>query len=242
MRDLGGALTTLGHMPAALPSFLVVALVHLGAQAMTPDGWIAGITQVLLMPALAWVLHVSTPDPPSRLVRLVLVGLGLCWIGDTIPRFFPDGTDLDLALMLGAFVLAQLVYVAAFAPFVGRSIIRTRPKLLIPYLFVFLAVLGLTAGGTGGFLVGVIVYGAVITAMAVLATGLDRIAGIGGALFMVSDALIAVRAFGGLAVPHHELWVMLTYVLAQAMIVMAVANEDRADVADEDLPVAARQA
>lgn len=228
-------------MPAALPAFLVVALVHLGAQATAADGWIAGITQVLLMPALAWVLHASTPDPKSQLVRLVLVGLGLSWLGDTIPRFIPDGTDLDLALMLGAFVLAQLAYVAAFAPFAGRSIIRTRPKLLIPYALVFLAVLGLTAGGTGAFLVGVVVYGMVIITMAILATGLDRIAGIGGALFMVSDALIAVRAFGGLAVPYHELWVMLTYIVAQTMLVMAVANEDRA-VADEELPVAVRQA
>lgn len=227
-------------MPAALAAFLVVALVHLGAQATAPDGLIAGITQVCLMPALAWVLHASTPDPKSRLVRLVLVALGLSWVGDTIPRFIPDGTNLDLALMLGAFVLAQLVYVVAFAPFVGRSILRTRPKLLIPYALALLVVLGVTAGA-GSFFVGVVVYGVVIVTMAILATGLDRIAGIGGALFMVSDALIAVRAFGGLAVPHHDLWVMLTYVLAQAMIVMAVANEDRLLV-DDELPVAARQA
>ncbi len=214
-------------MPAALATFVVVALVHLGAQATAADGVVADLTQVLLMPALAWALLTSTPDPKSRLVRLTLLALALSWLGDTLPRFVEEGSDLGFVLMLGAFLLAQLAYVAAFLPFVGRSILRTRPAFLALYLLPFVLVLWLTSGAAGTFLLGVGVYGVTIITMAVLATGVDRVAGAGAVAFLVSDALIAVRAFGGLELPLHGLWVMLTYVAAQALIVTAVGHHDR---------------
>lgn len=215
-------------MPAALATFVVVALVHLGAQAIASDGVVAELTQVLLMPALAWVLLTSTPDPKSRLVRLTLLALALSWLGDTLPRFVEDGSDLGFGLMLGAFLLAQLAYVAAFLPFVGRSILRTRPAFLALYLLPFVLLLWLMSGTAGALLIGVGVYGLAIIAMAVLATGLDRIAGTGAVLFLASDALIALRAFAGIELPLHGLWVMLTYVAAQALLVAAVAHHDRA--------------
>ena len=119
-------------MPAALVTLAVVTLVHLLAQATVPGGVVADLTQVLLMPVLAWALVTSTPNPKSRLVRLVLLALTLSWLGDTLPRFAGDGSDLGFVLMLVTFLLAQLAYVAAFLPFVARSIVRTRPLLLLP--------------------------------------------------------------------------------------------------------------
>lgn len=217
-------------MPAALATLVVVALVHLVAQATAPGGVLADLTQVLLMPALAWVLLTGTPNPKSRLVRLVLLALLLSWLGDTLPRFAEDESEVGFGLMLGAFLLAQLAYVAAFLPFAGRSIARTRPVLLIPYLLALLVLVALTAGG-GGPLVPVIAYGLAIVVMAVLATGIDRVAAIGAVLFLVSDTFIAVRAFVGLELPLHGVWVMLTYVLGQALLVTAVAHHDRALVA-----------
>lgn len=214
-------------MPAAFLTFAVVALVHLVMQATTPGGVVADLTQVLLMPALAWVLLSGTPDPKSRLVRIVLLALGLSWLGDTLPRFAEEGSDVGFGLMLGAFLLAQLAYLAAFLPFVGRSIVRTRPALLAPYLLVFVLVLWVTSGGAGSFLLGVGVYGIAILAMAVLATGVDRVAAIGAIVFLFSDALIAVRAFADLELPLHGVWVMLTYVVGQALLVAAVAHHDR---------------
>ena len=40
----------------------------------------------------------------------------------------------------------------------------------------------------------------------------------GGALFMVSDSLIALERFGDLRLPLHEGWVMATYTAAQALL------------------------
>lgn len=214
-------------MRAPLVSLAVITLIHLIAQGAAPDGVIADLTQVLLMPALAWVLVTSTPRPPSRLVRLVLLALGLSWLGDTLPRFAEEGSDLGFALMLGAFLLAQLAYVAAFLPFASRSIARTRPVLLAPYLLALVLLVAVTAGGAGALLPAVVLYGVAIVAMAVLATGLDRVAATGAIVFLVSDALIALRAFAGLELPLHGVWVMLTYVLGQALLVAAVAHHDR---------------
>lgn len=214
-------------MPA-LVALVVVTLVHLAAQAVDPGGVVADLTQVLLMPALAWLLLTTTPLPRSRLVRLTLLALLLAWLGDTLPRFAADGSAVGFGLMLGAFLLAQLVYAVAFLPFVDRSIVRTRPVLIAPYVLALVVLVALTAAGAGAMLLAVIVYGIAIVAMAVLATGLDRVAAIGGIVFIVSDALIALRAFGDVELPLHAVWVMLTYVIGQALLVTSVAHHDRA--------------
>lgn len=215
-------------MPAALVTLAVVTLVHLLAQATVPGGVVADLTQVLLMPVLAWALVTSTPNPKSRLVRLVLLALTLSWLGDTLPRFAGDGSDLGFVLMLVTFLLAQLAYVAAFLPFVARSIVRTRPLLLLPYALALVALIAVVAGDAGALLPAVILYGVTILAMAVLATGIDTVATVGAIVFLVSDALIALSVFGGLDLPLHGVWVMLTYIAGQTLLVTAVAHHDRA--------------
>jgi hypothetical protein len=60
--------------------------------------------------------------------------------------------------------------------------------------------------------------------MAVLATGLGWVAGIGGALFFLSDSFIALRAFADVTLPAHGFWVMLTYILGQTLLVLAVVR------------------
>ncbi|NYF98304.1 lysoplasmalogenase [Janibacter cremeus] len=220
-------------MPIALLALVVVSLVHLGAQVAAPDGVVADLTQILLMPALLWVLLTSTPNPKSLLVRLVALALGLSWLGDTLPRFIGDGSDLGFGLMLGAFFLAQLAYVAAFLPFASRSIIRRRPALLAPYVILLAVIIAVTANGAGALFPVVLLYGLVIVGMAVLATGIDAVATTGAVLFLVSDGLIAISAFATLQLPLHGFWVMLTYVLGQTLITLAVCHQDRALAAQQ---------
>lgn len=213
-------------MPA-LAALVVVALVHLASQAVAPGGVLADLSQVLLMPVLAWLLWTTTPDPKSQLARLALAALGLSWLGDTLPRFFDDGSDAGFWAMVVPFLLAQIAYAAAFLPFVDRSIARTRPVLVAPCVVAVLAVLVFTALRTGAIWP-VLVYGAAIVTMAVLATGLDRVATVGAVVFLVSDGLIALRTFGGVELPLHSVLVMLTYVIAQFLLVASIAHHDRA--------------
>lgn len=71
--------------------------------------------------------------------------------------------------------------------------------------------------------------------MALLATGLGRLGAIGGAVFVVSDSLIALDSFGVLTLPAHNVWVMATYLVAQVLVVFAVRR------AASGAPAAARR-
>lgn len=218
---------------AASAALVGVTFVHLGAILDDADGVVANVTQDLLMPLLAGALLAATRSPRNRLVRLVLVALGFSWLGDAAPDFAPG--DTAFLVMVGFFLLAQVVYVAAFVPFRDRSIVRRAPLAVLPYAAAFVALIALTRAGAGSLLVPIVVYGLALTAMAMLATGLGRLAGWGGAIFMLSDALIALDAFTELGLPAHGFWVMLTYVVGQALIVLGViAHEGRSGSSDAE--------
>ena len=208
----------------AVLAFALVTAVHLVSQ-LLGHRQIADLTQVLLMPLLALVLLRATRAPRSREVRLVLVALGFSWLGDTLPRL-ADG-DAALLTMIGCFLLAQLVYAAAFWPSLHRSVLG-RPLALLPYLLAGATIVGLSAREAGALLPAVAVYALAILAMAVLATGRGRVAAIGAAVFVLSDALIALDAFGVLTLPAHAVWVMATYVAAQVLLVLGVLAGERA--------------
>jgi len=217
----------LPRRPAArllLGAFVAVALVHLVAQ-LAGGGRLTDGTQVLLMPLLAGVLWCETSSPRGRLVTLVLVALGLSWIGDSAPKL--TSGDSSFLVMITFFLLAQVAYITAFWPFRGRSVLHVRRPLLLVYLAVVAALVAACAAGAGALLLPVLVYGACLGTMAVLATGVNRLTAVGGALFLVSDGLIALDAFAsGFDLPAQGFWVMSTYVAAQVLILAAVLDED----------------
>ncbi len=65
----------------------------------------------------------------------------------------------------------------------------------MPYGLALLALVVACAPDAGSLLVPVVVYGVCLVTMAVVATGVDRLAAVGGAVFLLSDALIALNAF-----------------------------------------------
>lgn len=208
-------------MPLALLGFGFVALAHLGAQVFQPDGPTAEFTQVLLMPLLAMVLALRARlDQP--LVKLALVALFFSWLGDSVPKVL-DG-DAPFLAMVGMFLVAQVVYAIAFWPHRGDSVV-TKPAVVAVYLVVGAALVWWCADGAGSLLVAVIVYAAALVAMAVLATGLGPRGALGGALFLVSDSLIALHAFADVDLPGQSFWVMLTYIAAQVLLVDAVTQK-----------------
>ncbi len=221
------ALTRTPVSRLAFWAFVGVAVVNVAANladAAWPDGaaaQVANASQWLLMPLLALSLWFAVPTPRTRLVRFAVLGLGLSWLGD----FAPDlvGSDAAFLVMMGFFALAQVAYIVAFWP-LRRTSLATRPWALVGYGGVFVGLVVACAPGAGGLLGPMIIYGACLTIMALLATGLGRVAGIGGALFIVSDALIALRAFEVVDPPLSGFWVMATYIVAQALLAEAVAR------------------
>ncbi|MDC7121797.1 lysoplasmalogenase [Cellulomonas fimi] len=197
---------------------------------------LAEVAQWCAMPLLAAAVVTATRWPRGRLVTWTLVALGCSWLGDTLPA--TSGGDSAFLLMVGGFLLAQVAYVMAFGPDARRSVAYRHPGRLVPYGVVLVVLVGLCAPHAGALLVPVAVYGGVLVAMAVLATGLSPLAGAAGAVFVVSDGLIALEAFVPTwHLPGQDVWVMVTYLVAQAMLAAAVV--DRNHAARRARPVAA---
>lgn len=207
---------------AATSALLVVVLVHLIGQLFVPSSFATQASQVLLMPALAGVLYAATSRPRPLLVKLGLLALFFSWLGDTVPRFLSG--DAGFLAMVGGFLLAQAVYVIALWPYRSRSI-AAKPLLVAPYVAVAIALLSLCVGSAGALAVPITIYAGVIVAMAVLATGLSFTAACGGAVFLLSDSLIALNAFADVTLPGHGFWVMVTYVLGQSLLVQAIIRQ-----------------
>lgn len=224
-------------MLVAWGALALLTLVHLAAQLGGAPA-LADTSQWFLVPALAGCLWLATRSATgagrrrSRLVRLTLLALGFSWLGDTAPDL-ADG-DAAFLVMVGFFLCAQVTYALAFWPCRAGSVLR-RPLALAPYLVAFLVLVAACAPGAGPLLVPVVVYGACLVLMAVTATGVDRLAAVGGAVFLVSDALIALNAFAPwYALPAHGFWVMLTYVAGQVLLVRGVMRRERAASVTEE--------
>jgi uncharacterized membrane protein YhhN len=207
-------------------AFLLAGVVHVGAL-LAGAGAVADVSQWVLMPLLGAVLVTATRWPRGHLVRWVVVALAASWLGDSVPSLLAG--DAAFLAMVGCFLLAQIAYVVAFAPDVRRSVLHRRPALLVPYALVLVALMAACLPHADGLLVPVAVYGGVLTAMAVLATGVGPLVAAGGAVFLVSDALIALEQFvPGWALPGQDAWVMVTYLAGQALIVSGVVVRNRA--------------
>ena len=204
---------------AALACFGAVAAVDLVAEF---SGWhgIALFCRLLLMPLLAWSFWTGAVRR-TRLVILVLVALGFSWLGDL---------SAAVLIKIGYFLVAQIVYVVAFRPSWRRSLIA-RPPLAIAYTLALAGLIGVVAVAAGPLAGPVAVYGASLAVMAVLSTGVGRLTGIGGALFLLSDIVLAVELFVAPGAIPYALFVnMALYLPAQLMITLGVLERVSAEV------------
>lgn len=214
-----------GTQRIGLRAYELVLVVHLASQLLDAPV-VARWTQWLLMPLLALTLLLAATRHTllPRLVVLALAGLGFSWLGDLLPHFAGEASFL---VMVGMFAVAQALYAVAFWPHRGTSLRRSPWALVYAAFAVAMVALCLPHAGELG--VAVVGYAALITVMAVLATGVHRLAAVGSGLFILSDALIAMSAFvPWWSLPGQGFWVMLTYGLAQLLIVLGVLARVRA--------------
>lgn len=206
-----------------LALFALITIAHLVTQVWGLHAWDRP-TQVFLMPALLLVLAAATGRPRNRVITLAMVALVFSWLGDTAPAFASG--DTAFLLMVGFFLVAQVVYVVAFWPYRAHSVLTRRRWLLVPYVGFVAVLVWLCAPYAGSLLVPVLIYGMLLGLMAVLATGLGPWVAVGGALFLLSDALIALRAFapGWDELPLVGFWVMSTYLAAQTLIILGLLS------------------
>lgn len=186
-----------------LVAFLAVSAVHLAGLLAGQDA-VHVATKPLLMLLLAG--YAAARGGPRILIAALLCG----WAGDVL--LMPDTEPAFLAGM-GFFAAGHVCYLLLF----GRAPVRPVTGLVYAVVLVSFVVL-LWPGLPGGLRVPLTAYSLLLTAMAWRAGVLGRRAAAGGALFLVSDALIATGIAEWPQLPAHNFWIMLTYIAAQYLL------------------------
>lgn len=188
-------------------------------------------TKPLLMPVLAtWFLQQNRQGKVPAFRNLVIGALLFSTAGDTLLMFAGGaGGALYFLLGLSAFLLAHLCYIGAFFSIIkGKTgFLKTNPLYILPFLlYLGILLFVLYPGIPGGMKVPVVLYGCVITGMALSVMHLrGRVpAGAwtslmsGAVLFVLSDSLIALNKFG-YPLGGAAVLIMITYVIGQYLLV-----------------------
>ncbi|MGW1074262.1 lysoplasmalogenase [Streptomyces sp. NPDC002537] len=192
---------------ALLAAFLAVSVAHLCA--LPAGSAVAPVTKPVLMPLLA--AAVLARGGPRLLAAALLCGCG----GDTLLGI---GGDTPFLLGMGCFAAGHVCYLVLCArhgsPGGGRTY-----ALAGAYGAAWLGTVVLLWPDLEARLrVPVALYSLLLTAMALGATRARLTTAAGGALFLLSDTLIASDLAGWPQAPAPRFWVMLTYLAAQFLL------------------------
>ncbi|MFJ3079299.1 lysoplasmalogenase [Streptomyces halstedii] len=190
-----------------LAAFLAVAVVDLA-------GLLAGAhaahlaAKPLLLPLLA--AYAAARGGPRPLVAALLCG----WGGDVL---LMPGADAAFLAGMGCFAAGHVCYLALFGR--GRASVGAGAGYAVA-LAVFVVLLWPDL--PGGLRAPLACYSLLLAIMAWRAGVVGRYAAAGGALFLLSDALIATGIADWPPLPAHDFWVMLTYLAAQYLLTVGV--------------------
>lgn len=217
-------------MPAAHLTTTLLALTALAAAldwVAVARSWhrvelVAKPLTLVLLVAAAGSADLGTAKP------WVIAALGLGLAGDIALLFGKDGgtgPDRAFLLGLGLFLLGHGCYLIAFTRHGVHPVQLVAGVLVVVGIagFTLPAVLRSAAAAEGGQLAAAVgTYAATLGAMTVLGIGTSSIAvAVGGVLFLVSDTTLAWQRFVR-PLPRGPLAVIVTYHLAQALIVIGL--------------------
>jgi uncharacterized membrane protein YhhN len=178
------------------------------------------VTKPLLMPALAAFTLTAAGERREGL-RLPAAGMALSGLGDCALL----GSQAWFMPGMGAFAAAHACYITALAR--DGAARGVRPQVAAWYAALWAVLIMVLWRRLGSLRVPVAVYSLLLVTMAVLAAGRNREAAAGGALFVVSDALIACGLARTGAFPGQEAAVMPTYTAAQFLLAAGFLRPQR---------------
>jgi uncharacterized membrane protein YhhN len=203
-------------------AWVVVAVswgVYLVLQVTGFEGPVRTVVKGTLMATLlAWVVVALG----SRAPRWLVAGLAFALLGDVL-------LDIRFEVGMVGFLAMQLSYIAGFLGLGAWAGLRARWPIGVAYVLVGVGANVALGPHLGALAIPVLIYSTAILTMAALASGVGRRVGVGGALFVISDALIGVdKAGAGFA--GRGLIVLLTYLAAQYLIATGWARRVDPDV------------
>lgn len=178
--------------------------------------------------ALDAVLAATGRDRVRRLTKPLLMPTLMLGKARPTQRALALGGIGDVALLghgeasflagLGSFLVGHVAWVQALRPH-SRGVLVRRPAVAAPYVLAWAGLNSYLWRRTGSNRLPVLVYSTALlgTALAAADTG-DPAVTAGGALFLASDALLALEKFAGVQLPAHEGIVMATYTGGQALL------------------------
>jgi uncharacterized membrane protein YhhN len=202
---------------------ILVALVISALLAIGSAPWafgLPGLNFVFKPLTTLGVIALAWPRGRDRPLQRRWVLIGLFWsLGGDVALMWPQQGFLPGLL---SFLLAHLAYLWAFT---RTQRLAARPTAFIVYAAIAAAVLSqLWPGVPAGLRLPVLAYVVCLASMAAQAAVLWRageprgaVLALGGALFMMSDALLAFNKFAG-PLPLASLWILASYWAAQVCI------------------------
>lgn len=206
-----------------LLAFGVVSVVHLVLNTADLTPW-DSISKCFIAPLLmAWVIEQGGP-------RLLVLALGFCFLGDL---FLELGEDV-FVIGMAAFAAGHICFITFF---VRRGALpQLRSKAFVIALYV-IAAIGLVAWCWGGLDAAIRpaipVYAALLVGTASVAIATDLRAGVGGLVFLVSDAIIALGEADRVDkdAPAIGLAIMTLYILAVLLLTSGILDREKRTLA-----------
>lgn len=198
-------------------AFAIFALLYLSLIPFSPIPFQFAVKTLPISILLLMVVCSNVKQPTKLLLTLAVIASGS---GDV---FLAIDLSNSFIFGLGSFLIAHLLYTAIFYQSFDRQKVL-KEKFVLAGLLVFATTMAMVLlPVTGELKIPVIIYLTVITLMAICArlTALSAKVGIGALSFVVSDALLAQSMFLT-PLPLSSIGVMLTYYLAQYLIVTGV--------------------
>jgi uncharacterized membrane protein YhhN len=183
--------------------------------AATTTSWLDYATKPLLMPLLAAFVALAVPRSAPQ--ATMIAALLFAWAGDC--ALMGSGTPMFLTGM-GLFLGAHVFLITTFVRAGGTAAIRARPWVPATYGVLVVALLATMWSGLGGLAAPIAGYAAGLGTMAAFAAGFGPVVAVGGALFLLSDMLIALDLSGLVTMSEgwHGLLVMTTYTIGLALL------------------------
>ncbi|KQV04681.1 MULTISPECIES: lysoplasmalogenase [unclassified Kitasatospora] len=210
-----------------LTTFAATSAVHLGAIA-TGASAVQHATKPALMPLLAGWVAARAEHAPKLLVPALAFSTG----GDVLLQV---GGEAAFLAGMGSFAAAHICYVTMFVKLGALEDRRRTALTALAYAAAWAVMISQLWPGLGDLKIPVAIYSLLLSSTAVSSAGLGWRTGLGGALFLLSDTLIATELAEWKALPGHGFWIMATYVTAQYLLAEGTIRATR----PENVPLSA---